>query len=94
MTKEQRDELKRLAEAASDGPWYSGEGYEQGDPGFYIASKPTGLIIVSEDTLRQNDSAFIAAANPQAVMELLATIERLDGELQNAVRTIMHACSP
>jgi hypothetical protein len=62
-------ELKRLAEAATPGPW-AGEHdvYSDGGHGERICKMATA-----------EDSAFIAAANPAAVLALIAELEQLQG---------------
>lgn len=71
-------DLRRLAEAATPGPW------EQSEGGMYVD-------VVDDDSqvaevIRRADAAFIAAANPAAVLALLDEIERLragqDGEVR------------
>ncbi|MFJ3486600.1 ead/Ea22-like family protein [Pseudomonas sp. NPDC090202] len=63
-------ELKALAEAATPGPW----GYN-GNCGFRVWSTPLDCYVF--DTGTQPDAEFVAAANPAAVLELIAEIERL-----------------
>lgn len=75
------NELKRLAEAATRGPWrYWGE------VGHEIFGSPTGnsmtkAFILNRDA-RKQDGEFIAAANPAAVVDLIT--ERDDAQSQLA----------
>lgn len=92
MTREEMQELKRLAESATPGPW---EHAEVG--GFMVLAGPTkynapgrvsggrGLICEMDDDCFHDDqqecnAEFIAAANPQAVLALIARIEELEGK--------------
>lgn len=65
------EELKRLAEAATPGPWYDRCGVLRGTGG---EVKPIATIY------RAFNSAYIAAANPDAVLELIAEVEYLRGK--------------
>lgn len=56
-------ELKRLAEEATAGPWVSGGNWVSTTKGNSIADCPRG------------DEKFIAAANPSAVLALIADLE-------------------
>ncbi|MDF3188051.1 hypothetical protein [Pseudomonas paracarnis] len=58
-------ELKRLAEAATAGPWVHGGNWVSTERGNSVADCPRG------------DEKFIAAANPSAVLALIAENERL-----------------
>jgi hypothetical protein len=74
-------EIKKRADTATKGPWYTGEGYEQSNRGNYVASKANGGIIAAEQdgtdcVLDTNDATFIAHAR-QDVPALLAEVERL-----------------
>ena len=79
------DAIRKRAEAATKGPWYRGEGYEQSKRGNYVASESNGLIICAEqdDTdcvLSTEDAEFIAKAR-EDVPALLAEVERLKEKL-------------
>ena len=67
------DKLKRLAEAATQGPWevpaFSRSGVHQPDLQCWI---PSG----------EDDAAFIAAANPQTILALIAENERLKAQAE------------
>ena len=66
--------LRELAEKATQGEWV----YE---------SHAIGAVTDNPDILKQvasasgADAAYIAAANPQAIIELLDRVERLNAEL-------------
>ncbi|KQO98612.1 hypothetical protein ASF30_11155 [Leifsonia sp. Leaf264] len=71
-------ELRRLAEAATDGPWNTyetlhGENHVIDGRGFL------GGGIIATTTYNREDAAFIAAANPEVVLELIARIAKLTG---------------
>lgn len=71
MTPEKREELRRLAEKATPGPWqHFGEWDTQ-----HAVTAQTQMVC---STLHGNDEAnarFIAAANPAAVLDLLAYVD-------------------
>ena len=71
MTEEQRAELEKLARAATQGEWTfrPEDGRVRGD-----------MHVVVWETPLDQDAAFIAAANPATVLDLLATIARLEAE--------------
>lgn len=90
MDKEQRAALRKVAEEATPGPWIGcgpsfgdalpkylnevtidREGDE--DDGYQICRPPVGL-----DDKCSADFAYIAAANPQAILQLLDHIEALE----------------
>ncbi|MBK7052201.1 MAG: hypothetical protein IPH54_16790 [Rhodoferax sp.] len=68
MTQEQINELRQLAQAATPGPWYDRAGVLRGTGG---GIKPIATIY------NGLNSPYIAAANPAAVLELIAEIERV-----------------
>jgi len=63
-------ELKRLAEAATPGPWQTEQAYPIVQPAY-----PSRGAICS--ALIWSDASFIAAANPAVVLELIAEVERI-----------------
>lgn len=71
-------ELRRLAEAATPGPWYVGNGKWICALDAYLAycdgSRRNVSVSLDENT---KNSAYIAAVNPQTVLGLLDEIERL-----------------
>lgn len=74
------EELKRLAEAATPGPWYDRAGVLRGTGGGIrpIATIYNGL-----------NSEFIAAANPAAVLELIRQRDELLAAMKE-IRTLGH----
>ena len=65
------EELKRLAEAATPGPWAAA-----------ISSNMVNRVCATFETICEtgkniDDALYIAAANPAAVLELIAEIERV-----------------
>lgn len=87
-------ELKRLAEAATPGPWSvcgevdSTQGFEIVQDIWNEHGTHTGMDVVVYEwsyesdplgVIRRPDADFIAAANPSAVLALIAEIERLQG---------------
>lgn len=65
-------ELKRLAEAATPGPWYQHGGIMQ-----VLSHDCETVCETFEDDGECPDAQFIAAANPAAVLALIAENERL-----------------
>ena len=84
--------LKQLAEAATPGPWrWMSRNALVGNHGnrpvvltspcrLEIRHKESGLLV--ELTPSWSDPAYIAAANPEAVLGLIARIEKLEAALQ------------
>ena len=70
MTQEQINELRKIAEDATPGPWIK-RGYVPG-----IGCGVDGVTAVAHHTTSA-DADFISAANPAAVLELIAEIERV-----------------
>lgn len=97
MTKEKLAELARLAEAATPGPWTALFVFGSSDLPISIC-RETGRTIniagvecpddeyiceVHPEALNPSpDFRFIAAANPEAVLGLIARIEKLEAALQ------------
>jgi Ead/Ea22-like protein len=80
-------ELRKLAEAATPGPWQVINGHY---PGFREIEGPSFRVSIvmsatnltfSDGTQRETDAAFIAAANPQTILELLDKIDQLQAEI-------------
>lgn len=72
--------LKALAEAAPTGPWYPPD--ETSHKGMVFDCDLGSLLrYESIDTERDACVAYVAAANPAAVLELIAEIERLREEI-------------
>jgi hypothetical protein len=96
-------ELRALAEKATKGPWHALDelGKSAGDHGFRAVVKPHRVsdrqYVYAEAANMWaggdygykwgDDIAYIAAANPTAVLELLAEIEALRGALKHIVDT-------
>ena len=74
------DELKRLADVATPGPWMVEVSHypESGD--MVVTTDPNGweLLEMREDCPdHEANASFIAAANPQAILALIAENEAL-----------------
>ena len=74
------EELKRLAEAATPGPWSSHPN------GYYGVHSNTGTICSTGEKIA--DALYIAAANPAAILEL---IQQRD-ELLVALKALDRGC--
>jgi hypothetical protein len=69
-------ELKRLAEAATPGPWPHG-----GNCGNRISDTSNGYIIRDYS---EQDREFIIAANPAAILDLVERVEMAERERDEA----------
>ncbi|MFJ7792304.1 hypothetical protein [Pseudomonas sp. NPDC096950] len=69
-------ELKKLAEAAPEGPWFGPE-YAPGTS--YVFDVDLGTLLAYESIDSEKDAClrYVAAANPAAVLALIAENERL-----------------
>ena len=69
-------ELKKLAEAAPEGPWFGPE-YAPGTS--YVFDVDLGTLLHYESIESEQDAClrYVAAANPAAVLALIAEVERL-----------------
>lgn len=86
MTSDQIKELRRLAEVATPGPWHSpglGEIHMSSHDSVAQICFQHDLADDDEQFGTQADADFIAAANPAAILSLLARIEALE---QDAAR--------
>ena len=74
-------ELRRLAEAATPGPWW--HEWVGGDDWWAVYGQPTGGMVRPEvcTTWGSDESAYIAAANPAVVLGLLDATDALRAEL-------------
>ena len=74
-------ELRRLAEAATPGPWW--HEWADGDDWWAVYGQPTGDMVCPEVCTMwgADESAYIAAANPAAVLGLLDEADALRAEL-------------
>lgn len=70
-------ELKKLAEAAPEGPWFGPE-YAPGTSYVFDVDLGTLLEYQSIDTEKDACLRYVAAANPAAVLALIAENERLE----------------
>ena len=81
------DELEKIAKAATPGPWGDPEkDVHIGDFGWLVFGCPAGETADTEQG--HADAKFIAAANPAAVLELIAEIRKaqaLDEKLRAAL---------
>jgi len=75
--------LKALAEAAPEGPWFGPE-YAPGTSYVFDVDLGTLLEYQSIDTEKDACLRYVAAANPAAVLALLAEIDRLAGARPDA----------
>ena len=87
MNKEQIARLKELTEKATPGPWVY-FGYESGNGNISLTvgtEKPGRDICKAYSQLGHHNcscnAAFIAAANPQVILELIAENERLEKQV-------------
>jgi hypothetical protein len=82
MTDDDAAELARLAEAATPGPWVPqlpGRAVLSTTPGDGVAHPPVAVAWSAEI------AAYIAAANPAAVLDLLAERKRMRAALEDLV---------
>lgn len=68
------EELKRLAEAATPGPWFRSGDHAMKDLGKYSTH-------IADCMGNDGDAAFVAAANPASVLELIDRIAALEAEI-------------
>ncbi|AZD07543.1 hypothetical protein C4K26_2140 [Pseudomonas chlororaphis] len=80
-------ELKRLAEAAPEGPWFGPE-YAPGTS--YVFDVDLGSLLHYESIDTEQDAClrYVAAANPAAVLALIAEIETLKAGFKNFHRSL------
>lgn len=71
-------ELRKLAEAAPEGPWFGPE-YSPGSS--YVFDCDLGTLLSYESIETEQDAClrYVAAANPATVLALLDELERLKG---------------
>ena len=79
-----REELRKLAEAATPGPWW--HEWVDGDDWWAVYGQPTGDMVCPEVCTMggADESAYIAAANPAAVLGLLDEADALRADLRTA----------
>jgi len=77
-------ELRRLAEAATQGPWIAaGPSYGDPMPRYYnaVVTDTDGPIEdedICSNTMTSEDALYIAAANPAAILSLLDRLEKAE----------------
>ena len=86
------EELKLLAEAATPGPWVS---HPKGYYGAVCrADDQYDLVAVTHGQRRNNvlaNEAYIAAANPAAVLQLISEVERVTKQRDELLVELKHA---
>lgn len=82
-----REELRRLADAATPGPWrkVSFDKSDYHDPMVYAGLAGGGCFVCALNAggPGEADASFIAAADPDRVRSLLDRIDALEGALRN-----------
>lgn len=71
-------ELRKLAEAATQGPWIAGD---DEDSDYYLVGPPSFDRVVTNPVVQLhalNNAEFIAAANPAAIIALLDRVEKAE----------------
>ena len=85
-TKERHDAAVAREKAATKGPWHGGSGYEQSDPGYFVAAPVLIVCAAQGDApLTKEDRDFIVGARND-MADMLAEIEALTAE-RDAWRT-------
>ena len=86
------NELRRLAQAATPGPWVS-QGRYIGTPSHmsYIGEVRDQCGNWSDTEKSRADSAFIAAANPAAITELLDRLEAAEKERDDVAQQLVQS---
>lgn len=82
-------DLRKLAEAATPGPWIAGD---DEDSDYFLVGPHDGDEIVFRPVVKlhvQNNAYYIAAANPAAILALLDTIDKQRELLKTALLTII-----
>jgi len=75
-------ELRKLAEAATQGPWIAGD---DEDSDYYLVGPPSFGTIVTNPVVQLhalNNAEFIAAANPAAILELIDRVEKAEKDAE------------
>lgn len=82
------DELKRLAEAATPGPWKSQlSSVKKGSRNIASNIHAGESLPIGEDVKRgQTNAAYIAAANPAVILELIAERDALREILEGVLK--------
>lgn len=86
MTQTQLLEIKSRLAAATPGPWTASQGSDEyNDPTeFYYVTSPTDTVFLDGGLCEQADADLIAHA-PDDIAALVAEVERLQGQLEQAV---------
>lgn len=74
------EELKRIALAATPGPWRP-DGFMEG---YRVVALPLSIVVVA-DCETQEDRRFIAAFNPSVALDLLHRLEVAERAAEQAV---------
>ncbi len=73
------NELERLARAATPGPWKACDGRGPGVAVFWDAPEQDDNFVFYDETGgRHRDAAYIAAASPNVVLQLIARVRELE----------------
>jgi Ead/Ea22-like protein len=97
MHKELIERLRKLAENATHGTWFSGESFYASIQEVYGASFKIKAVCHAYDLTEQQtnkryaDIAYIAAANPTAILSMLDAIEALQAKL-NDTEVLLEEC--
>lgn len=81
-------ELRKLVEAATQGPWFAaGPSYGGTMPRYYNAvvvktDDPLGDDDICRDTMTSEDALYIAAANPVTILFLLDRLEKAEAAME------------
>lgn len=77
------EELKKLAEKASHGPWYDAGSYRNT---FVVINKaiPPNVTKIIAYCPWENDAQYLELANPKTILDLLADREQLREALKTA----------
>ena len=84
------DRLRELARAATRGEWHESEVWPEVVAADNIVCRVTGA---ESNRGAQADRAFIAAANPAAILALLARLAAAERALRGMVAEYEHACT-
>lgn len=88
MTKEQIDLLERLAKEATPGKWHVGRRsattvfVDEAYPEQHAIAACGGSTTLNEREQVEPNAAFIAAANPQAILSLIALVKSQDKRIE------------
>lgn len=93
MNAEQRAALRKLAEEATQGPWNvydkaRGDGFTKY---FGVDSEKKETVVLWDEfggIMYSADASYIAAANPQAIRELLDYIDQLEAKIDDLVMSL------